>query len=74
MVKKDHLKDIDFRTREVRQLESIPEMISWYKELHQRQEEKEYDAYLNGQSSMLSSVLWYLLPKKDYKKLTKLKK
>jgi hypothetical protein len=68
-VKLEHLKDIDFRKREVRQADHINEFKNWYNELANRP----YTETTQAQLTMLSSVLWYLLPKKDYNKLTKLK-
>lgn len=69
MIKSEHLKDIDFRTRAERQKDSTAEFIRWYNELARRP----HSDLLQGQLSMLSAVLWYLLPEKDFRKLTKLK-
>jgi hypothetical protein len=73
-VNKEHIKDIDFRTREERGKEAIPEMVEWYKELLDRAGEEPYSDLLQGQISMLSSVLWLLLPKNEYNKLRRKKK
>lgn len=66
-----HLPDIDFRSWEQRHTEAIPDFISWYNELQDFAEKYGYDERIAGQLTILSSVLWYLLPPKDYKKLTK---
>lgn len=73
MIKKEHLKDIDFRSREQRSKEAIKDFTDWYNELYQRITKNGYSDTLQAQLSMLSAVLWYLLPEKDYKQLTKLK-
>lgn len=65
-VKKDHLKDVDFRTREVRQLEALEDFKRWYESLVVV---KRPSDRLQGQLTMLSAVLWHLLPPSDYKKL-----
>lgn len=72
MIKEDHLKDIDFRTRAERQKDMIPDFMEWYEDLIAHQA-LTYSERTQGQLTMLSSVLWYLLPEKDYKKLTRLK-
>lgn len=72
MIKEDHLKDIDFRTRAERQKAAIPDFKEWYQDLIAHQA-LGYSERTQGQLTMLSSVLWYLLPEKDYKKLTRLK-
>lgn len=72
MAVKDHLKDIDFRSREERQKNMIPDLISWYEDL-QAHQSLGYSEFIQAQITMLSSILWYLLPEKDYRKLTKLK-
>lgn len=69
---KDHLSDIDFRTREARQADAITDFIKWYEDLH-RQLAIQFTSGTNSQLQMLTSVLWYLLPKADYKKLTRRK-
>lgn len=61
----DHIKDVDFRTREERQKVCLPEFIGWYSNLVSQP----YSERNQGQLTMLSSVLWYLLPVKEYKKL-----
>lgn len=73
MIKEAHLKDIDFRSREERQKSAITEFKEWYEDLVAHQA-LEYSERTQGQLTMLSSVLWYLLPEKDYKKLIRLKK
>ncbi len=70
VVKKEHLKDIDFRTREVRQEGAIKDFKQWYVQLASQP----YSDRIQGQLSMLSSVLWYLLPANEYKKLVTSKK
>lgn len=72
MIKAAHLKDIDFRTREERQKSMIPDFIAWYNDL-QAHQSLAYKNHTQAQLNILSSVLWYLLPEKDYRKLTKLK-
>jgi hypothetical protein len=67
----EHIKDIDFRTREERQKQALPDFVEWYKDLAKKSEEEGYSDLLQGQLTMLSSVLWYLLPEKDYKKLVR---
>ncbi len=66
----DHLNDIDFRTRGERQKQMIPDFIEWYETL-QAHQSLVYDDKAQSQIMILSSVLWYLLPEKDYRKLTK---
>lgn len=66
----EHLKDIDFRTREDRQKHAKEDFIKWYNELSSR----EYSTEVQAQLSMLSSVLWYLLPKHEYRRLVTSKK
>lgn len=73
MAIKDHLADIDFRTREERQETYKEEFIQWYKTLANHNLNQPFDERLFGQQNMLGCVLWYLLPKKEYDKLTKLK-
>ncbi len=68
----EHLQDIDFRSKEERSKQIIPDLISWYNSLIDNKDLMK-DQRLQGQVTMLSSVLWYLLPSKDYKKLMKLK-
>lgn len=66
----EHLPDIDFRSREERQTNAIEEFKQWYEILAERQAIR-YDDRLQAQLAMLSAVLWHLLPKSEYKKLTK---
>lgn len=68
----EHLKDIDFRKREVRQATHKETFIDWYNQLYEYSSRHDYDPLIQGQLTMLSSVLWYLLPKQDYKKLVHL--
>lgn len=70
VLKKEHLKDIDFRKREVRQDNHINQFKEWYTILSQ----EKYSETTQAQLNMLSAVLWHLLPKADYKKLTTSKK
>lgn len=70
MIKKEHLKDVDFRTREIRQASHINQFKEWYVQLSQ----EPYSDMIQGQLSMLSAVLWHLLPKSEYKKLVTSKK
>lgn len=72
MIKEAHLKDIDFRTKSERKKQMIPDFIEWYEDLIAHQA-LGYSERTQGQLTMLTSVLWYLLPEKDYKKLTRLK-
>lgn len=69
---KDHLKDIDFRSREERQKQMIPDLKDWYENL-QAHQALSYSETTQAQITMLSSILWLLLPEKDYKRLTRLK-
>lgn len=64
-VKLDHLKDVDFRTREVRQQMAIGDFKRWYRQLASMPASDR----ITGQLTMLSSVLWYLLPKNEYENL-----
>lgn len=70
-VKKEHLKDIDFRTREQRQATSTDTFIEWYEELQTRLENN-YDERIAGQLEILSAVLWHILPLSDYANLRKI--
>lgn len=70
VVNKAHLKDIDFRTREERQKDALTEFQAWYVQLSGCP----YSELNQGQLSMLSAVLWYLLPANQYKKLVTSKK
>ena len=70
----DHVADIDFRSREVRQASKIEDFTDWYLELSEYSDNHDYDPWIQGQLTMLSSMLWYLLPERDYKKLTRRKK
>lgn len=72
MIKEAHLKDIDFRSRAERQKQMIPDFIEWYEDLIAHQAIS-YSERIQGQLTMLTSVLWYLLPEKDYRKLTRRK-
>ena len=68
-----HLADIDFRTREKRQADKLTTYLEWYSHLSQNPAIG-YDERLQGQLTMLSSVLWHELPKAEYKKLMKISK
>lgn len=72
MAIKDHLADIDFRTREVRQADYKDEFKRWYDELCNRLSTG-YDDVVYAQLTVLTAVLWYLLPKNEYNKLRKIK-
>lgn len=67
-----HLKDIDFRTREERQKAWKEDFTDWYQDMLAHQS-LAYDDRVQAKIEMLGAVLWYLLPEKDYRKLTKLK-
>ena len=69
----DHLDDIDFRTWSERSKSATEDFVNWYNQLHEYADSHDYDERIQGQLLMLSSVLWYLLDPKDYKKLVKLK-
>lgn len=68
---KEHLKDIDFRTRQQRNKNAIMDMKEWYLSLYKSRQTNDSDR-LQGQMTMLAAVLWLLLPEKEYKQLTKL--
>lgn len=68
--KKDHLKDIDFRSREVRQNDHIKQ----FKECYIIIANRPFTETNQAQLMMLSAVLWHLLPKTEYKKLVTSKK
>ena len=70
----DHLADVDFRSREERQKNAKEDFIEWYKKLSARNLSEPFDDMLYGQQIMLSNVLWYLLPEKEYNKLTRVNK
>lgn len=72
MIKEEHLKDIDFRTKAQRKKEMVSDFKEWYEDLIAHQA-LSYSERTQGQLTMLTSVLWYILPEKDYKKLTQLK-
>lgn len=72
MIKEEHLKDIDFRTKAQRKKHMVKDLKEWYEDLIAHQG-LTYSERTQGQLTMLSAVLWYLLPDKDYKKLTQLK-
>ena len=71
-IKDEHLKDIDFRPRDVRSQNALQEFVSWYEDLAAAQI-VDYSERRQGQLTMLSAVLWHLLPAADYKRLTKLR-
>lgn len=66
-----HLRDIDFRTREQRSKEAISDFKQWYQDLH-IQVRLQPDERLEGQLTMLSVVLWYLLLASEYKAFMKI--
>lgn len=68
MSTQQHLADIDFRTREQRQSTRLETYIDWYNQLSEYLSRHD-DERLQGQLTMLSSVLWHELPKSEYKKL-----
>jgi hypothetical protein len=68
-----HLQNIDFRTREQRSKEAIDDFKQWYRDLHVQVCLKP-DERLEGQLTMLSAVLWYLLPASEYKAFMKISK
>lgn len=72
MAVQDHLKDIDFRSRTERQKHIKEDLSEWYKDL-QAHQSLAYSETTQAQITMLSSILWYLLPEKDYRKLTRRK-
>lgn len=65
----DHLADIDFRKKEVRQANHVEEFKKWYNELQKYATHHDLDERIQGQLTMLSAVLWHLLSTKDYKKV-----
>lgn len=70
MTKKDniakHLDDIDFRTREERQKDALPTMLEWRGHLHAAIKKNGLNERLEGQLTMLTSVLWLLMPAKEF--------
>ncbi len=64
-----HLRDIDFRSREERQKMALVDFKNWYETLLANQD-LAFSERTQGQLTMLSSVLWYLLPESEYKELT----
>lgn len=71
MSAQDHVVDIDFRSWQARHDAATSDFISWYEELSRRIDSEGLTERLSGQITMLSSVLWYLLTPKEYKKLVK---
>lgn len=67
IIKEAHLKDIDFRTHAVRQSHALEDFKKWYDEL----EAVEQTERIQGQITILSSVLWYLMDPKEYKQFMK---
>lgn len=61
-----HIKDIDFRTKEARQEHAVDDFKDWYNDL-QAHQSIAYSETTQAQLSLLSSVLWYLMPHKEYK-------
>ncbi len=72
MAIKDHLKDIDFRTKAERQKCWKEDFIAWYKDMTTHQS-LAYNDEVQAKITILSSVLWYLLPENEYRNLTKFK-
>ena len=70
-VKKEHIKDIDFRSREQRQATSLDTFVEWYEEL-QTKLNHSYDDRTAGQLEILSAVLWHILPVYEYDRLRKI--
>lgn len=68
---KKHLDDIDFRTQEERSKSWKDDFLAWHKDISQTMKVHGYNDMLAGQLTMLSSVLWYLLPPKEYKALVR---
>lgn len=62
-----HLPDIDFRSREERQFNCLEDFKQWYLDL----QKLPYDDITHGQLTMLSTILWHLLPMHEYKALQK---
>lgn len=71
---KEHLKDIDFRSREERSRHSVEDFKKWYTILTNYEREHGYDPLTHGQLTMLTAVLWYLLPEKEYEELRNIPK
>lgn len=68
----DHLKDIDFRTKAERQKAYKEDFIEWYEDMLGHQH-LHFSETVQAKLQMLSAVLWYLLPEKEYRKLTRRK-
>ena len=66
-----HLDDIDFRTQAERSKAWKEDFLAWHKDLTQTLKVNGYSAPIQAQLNMLSSVLWYLLPPKEYKALVR---
>ena len=66
----EHLQDIDFRKREVRQSEAIKEICGWYEQLSKHLETSD-DERIEAQLQAISAVLWLLMPAKAYKAFMK---
>lgn len=67
-----HIDDIDLRTHEERQKSWRKDFMQWYEDLQSyRKKNGVSDERVEGQLTMLSSVLWYLLDPKQYKALVK---
>lgn len=64
---KDHLSDIDFRSKAERQKAYKADFLEWWKSLITYLEINGYDERVNAQKEMLQAVLWYLLDDKEYK-------
>jgi hypothetical protein len=64
----DHIDDIDFRSWDARNAQALQDFVKWYKILTKERSEG-ISERLEGQITMLSSVLWYMLPPAEYKRL-----
>jgi len=69
-----HLKDIDFRSREQRSRQAIADFKKMYTELHLSSINGPENPRTEGQRTMLATVLWYLMPKREYSEFMKIKK
>lgn len=67
-----HIADIDFRTKEERQRHALDDFKGWYDALYDQQL-LSYSDLAQAQLTLLSSILWYLMPDKEYKKFLKRK-
>ena len=76
--KSEHIKDIDFRTREQRSVRTFEEMrdliIKFYHEASCLDVVLDVPEFLQGQRSAYASLLWHILPKSEYNRIMKRKK